>query len=74
MTEIQQANPGVVAKQFRNGTWSCCARTHSRPEGLDERMKRTYEALYPHVHQWTDDLPDATLEIIFGVAQNRRSK
>lgn len=74
MTEIQQANPNVTPKQFRNGTWSCCARTHSRPEGLNDRMKHAYEALYPHVNEWTDDLPDATLEIIFGVAQPQRLK
>lgn len=74
MTEIQQANPNAIPKQFRNGTWSCCARTHSRPEGLDDRMKRTYEALYPHVNEWTDDLPDPTLEIIFGVAKTSRRK
>lgn len=74
MTEIQQATPGVEAKQFRNGTWSCCARAHSRPENLTDRMKKTYEALYPHVYDWSDDLPDGTLEIIFGVGKNPRTK
>lgn len=74
MTEIQQASPHVVPRQFRNGTWSCCARSHSRPEGLNEEMKSAYSALYPHVSDWTDDMPDGTVEIIFGVAQSRTLK
>jgi hypothetical protein len=37
-------------------------------------MKKTYEALYPHVYDWNDDLPDGTLEIIFGVGKNPRTK
>jgi hypothetical protein len=26
-----------------------------------------YENLYPHVTEWTNDLPDGTLEILFGI-------
>lgn len=73
MEELIPASPltRVVAppRQFRNGTWSCCAGTHRRPQNLTPRMKRAYEELYPHVKDWVDDLPDATTEILFGIGR-----
>lgn len=52
-------------RQFRNGTWSCCARTHARPDTVPA-LTRAYDLLMPHVTEW-EDVVDPTTEILFGV-------
>lgn len=61
-------------RKFNNGTWSCCARTHERPADASERLKATYEALYPHVTEWEDIIPDGTTEILFGISTAKVSR
>jgi hypothetical protein len=60
-------NPEHVPRRFNNGTWSCCARSHSRPENLTAAQRLAYEALYPHITDWEEELPDGTTDIIFGI-------
>jgi hypothetical protein len=55
-------------RKFGNGTWSCCARSHSRPADASPLIKASYEALYPHVSEWEEDVPDVTTEILFGIS------
>ena len=69
MTQINiNPNPNHVPRKFSNGSWSCCARTHSRPTDGPAEMITAYEALYPHVTEWDDDIADHTTEILFGIA------
>lgn len=59
----------TAPRKFNNDTWSCCARSHARPENLTETLRNAYAALYPHVTEWDDTLPDATTEILFGIGK-----
>jgi hypothetical protein len=70
MSQINiNTTPNHQPRQFTNGTWSCCARAHERPESLNETQRFAYESLYPHVTEWDDTLPDGTTEILFGIAE-----
>lgn len=67
-TASQLTHVPAPPRKFNNGTWSCCARSHSRPADVSPLMKAYYEALYPHITEWDDDVADSTTEILFGQA------